>query len=163
MNPAARSWPGPKLRGRTRQQSSEATSKSSSGCCRRALRTVRPGHVVPLAAGGYPAPPCPCISLRRNVAVDLRPRQRIGLSALQQYCKQISVIDAGPFWGACPSSTDARRWRWQPTSASADVDRSRKVSFRRTGRKHALTLVLRALTVRMTVNFCRAALCITNQ
>ncbi|MBK8107663.1 MAG: hypothetical protein IPK42_19515 [Betaproteobacteria bacterium] len=40
---------------------------------------------------------------------------------------------------------------------SIDVDRSRKVNFGRIARKPAPMLVLRALTVKMTVKICEAA------
>jgi hypothetical protein len=62
-----------------------------------------------------------------------------------------------PFLGTALTGTDARRWcpRW--SWESIDVDRSRKVSFGRTGRKPAPMLVLRTLTVKLTANFCGPA------
>ena len=47
--------------------------------------------------------------------------------------------------------------RSRATQESIVLDRSRKVSLRRIARKPAPMLVLRTLTVKLTVNFCRAA------
>jgi len=62
-----------------------------------------------------------------------------------------------PFLGVSLTDMDARRCCRRWSRESIDVDRSRKVSFGRTARKPAPVLVLRILTVRMTVNFCGAA------
>jgi len=66
------------------------------------------------------------------------------------------VIDAAPFWSAYLTSTDAHRWRWQPTSESINVDRSRKVTFVLIARKPAPMLVPDRLTVKVTVKICEA-------
>ena len=55
------------------------------------------------------------------------------------------------------TDTDARRGCRRWSRESIDVDRSRKLSFRRTARKPAPMLVLRTLTVEMTVRVCGAA------
>ena len=61
------------------------------------------------------------------------------------------------FSGASPTTMDARRCRWQSPWESIDVDRSRKVSVGRIGRKPAPMLVLSTLTVKVTVKVCEAA------
>jgi hypothetical protein len=58
------------------------------------------------------------------------------------------------------NSLDYASWKDRKllaTSASIDVDRSRKVDFRRTARKPAPLLALRTSTVKLTVNFGGAA------
>jgi len=55
------------------------------------------------------------------------------------------------------TDTDAGRRCRQSSWVRIDVDRSRGVSFGRTGRKAAPILVPDGLTVKMTVKFCDAA------
>ena len=81
-------------------------------------------------------------------------RTATGQSVAHQW---LNVFDAVPFWGAFPAGMHARRWSWQPSSESIDVDRSRKVRFARTARKPAPILVLHRLTVKMTVKIFEAA------
>ena len=58
---------------------------------------------------------------------------------------------------AALTDTDARRWCPRRSRESIDVDRCRKVRFGRIARKPAPMLMLRTLTVKMTVKVCGAA------
>ena len=61
------------------------------------------------------------------------------------------ALDGGAAVWTCVDGVD------KPSLESIGLDRSRKIAFGRIARKPAPMLVLRTLTVKMTVNFCGSA------
>ena len=77
---------------------------------------------------------------------------------LKSDARQVLTVLGAPLRrGHSKGHVEAPVKRSRATQESIVLDRSRKVSLRRTARKPAPMLALRALTVKMTVNFCMAA------